>query len=59
MSCARAASIRAHSRLQCRRWAWPDVVVDGEVEEADPPQKLVHTYRFLFSDAIRPKGTPA
>ncbi len=26
----------------------PDVVVDGEVVEVDPPRRLVHTYRFKF-----------
>jgi len=26
----------------------PNVVVDGEVIEADPPRKLVQSYRFLF-----------
>jgi uncharacterized protein YndB with AHSA1/START domain len=34
----------------------PDVVVDGVVEEADPPRKLVHTYRFLFSEAMKAEG---
>lgn len=34
----------------------PDVVIDGVVEEADPPSKLVHTYRFLFSDAMKAEG---
>jgi uncharacterized protein YndB with AHSA1/START domain len=34
----------------------PDVVVDGVVEEADPPRKLVHTYRFLFSDQNKAEG---
>lgn len=31
-------------------------LVDGEVLEADPPHKLVQTYRFLFSDAHRAEG---
>jgi uncharacterized protein YndB with AHSA1/START domain len=34
----------------------PDVVIDGVVEHADPPRKLVHTYRFLFSDAMKAEG---
>jgi uncharacterized protein YndB with AHSA1/START domain len=34
----------------------PEVVVDGVVEEADPPRRLVHTYRFLFSDAMKAEG---
>ena len=34
----------------------PDVVIDGVVEEADPPRKLVHTYRFLFGEAMQAEG---
>ena len=34
----------------------PDVVVDGVVEQADPPRKLVHTYRFLFSEGHKAEG---
>ena len=50
---------RAHSTPQMQSFGLPDVVVDGAVEEADPPRKLVHTYRFLFSDAIRPRASHA
>lgn len=32
------------------------VLVDGEVIEAEPPNKLVQTYRMLFSDANRAEG---
>lgn len=31
-------------------------LVDGEVIESDPPNKLVQTYRFLFSDETRAEG---
>jgi uncharacterized protein YndB with AHSA1/START domain len=31
-------------------------LVDGEVLEADPPHKLVQTYRFLFSNEMRAEG---
>jgi uncharacterized protein YndB with AHSA1/START domain len=34
----------------------PEVVVDGEVIEADPPRKLVQTWRFLWSDEIAAEG---
>lgn len=34
----------------------PEVSVDGEVVESDPPRKLVHTYRFLFNDATKAEG---
>jgi uncharacterized protein YndB with AHSA1/START domain len=28
----------------------PDVAIDGEVIEADPPRRLVHTFRMLMGD---------
>jgi uncharacterized protein YndB with AHSA1/START domain len=34
----------------------PEVVIDGEVIESDPPRKLVQTYRFLFNDAMKSEG---
>ena len=34
----------------------PEVSVDGEVVESDPPRKLVQTYRFLFNDATKAEG---
>lgn len=47
---------RAHSTPDMLKFGLPDVVVDGVVEEADPPRKLVHTYRFLFSEAHKAEG---
>ena len=47
---------RAHATADMKSFGLPDVVVDGVVEEADPPRKLVHTYRFLFSDANKAEG---
>ena len=47
---------RAHSTPAMRSFGLPDVVVDGTVEAADPPRKLVHTYRFLFSDETKAEG---
>jgi uncharacterized protein YndB with AHSA1/START domain len=47
---------RAHSTDAMRSFGLPDVVVDGAVEVADPPRKLVHTYRFLFNDAHKAEG---
>ena len=47
---------RAHSSPDMRAAGLPDVVVDGVVEEAIPPTKLVHTYRFLFNDAMKAEG---
>jgi uncharacterized protein YndB with AHSA1/START domain len=34
----------------------PEVILDGEVIEVKPPQKLVQSYRFLFNDAHRAEG---
>ena len=34
----------------------PNVIVDGEVSEADPPRKLVQSYRFLFSPENEAEG---
>ena len=47
---------RAHATEDMRKFGLPDVVVDGTVEAADPPRKLVHTYRFLFSDETKAEG---
>lgn len=46
----------AHATPQMRQFGLPDVVVDGEVIESQPPNKLVQTYRFLFNDAHRAEG---
>lgn len=34
----------------------PEVAIDGEVVESDPPRKLVQTYRMLFNDATKAEG---
>jgi uncharacterized protein YndB with AHSA1/START domain len=34
----------------------PDVVVDGEVQEVDPPHKLVTTWRMLMDPDSAPEG---
>ena len=34
----------------------PDPCIDGEVIEASPPYKLVHSWRFLFNAANREEG---
>ena len=47
---------RAHATEDMKKFGLPEVVVDGVVESADPPNKLVHTYRFLFNDAHKSEG---
>ena len=34
----------------------PDVVVDGEVIEADPPRRLVQTWRMLMDPSMEAEG---
>jgi uncharacterized protein YndB with AHSA1/START domain len=34
----------------------PEIVIDGEVLEVAPPNRLVQTYRFLFNDAMKSEG---
>src|SRR5262249_39185425 len=47
---------QAHSTDAVKSFGLPDVVVDGLVEASHPPPKLVHTYRFLFSDQHKAEG---
>jgi uncharacterized protein YndB with AHSA1/START domain len=35
-----------------RGFGMPDVIIDGEVLEYDPPRKLVHTWHSYFSDDL-------
>ena len=39
-----------------RKFGLPEVIVDGEVVEVNPPYKLVQTYRFLFNEAHKAEG---
>jgi uncharacterized protein YndB with AHSA1/START domain len=47
---------RAHSTSDMQAMGLPDIVVDGQVIEADAPRRLVHTYRFLFSPEMKAEG---
>ena len=47
---------KVHASPEMLAMGVPDVVIDGVVEEADPPRKLVHTYRFLFGEAMKAEG---
>lgn len=49
-------AFRAHSTPEMQSFGLPAVVIDGEVVEADPPRKLVHTYRFLFNEDTKAEG---
>jgi uncharacterized protein YndB with AHSA1/START domain/DNA-binding transcriptional ArsR family regulator len=45
-----------HANEKMRSLGLPEVIIDGEVVEADAPRKLVHTYRWLFSDDSKAEG---
>ena len=47
---------RAYATDDMKQFGMPEVVVDGEVVEADPPRRLVQTYRFLFGPETKAEG---
>jgi len=47
---------RAHATPEMVQYGAPEIVVDGEVVESDPPHKLVHTYRMHFSPDLIDEG---
>lgn len=49
-------AFRYKASPQMKTYGLPDTIIDGEVLESDPPRKLVHSYRWLFSDANRAEG---
>ena len=49
-------AFKAHSTPPMKAMGMPEVVVDGEVIESDPPRRLVQTYRFLFNEAMKAEG---
>lgn len=49
-------AFRTRSNEQMRSFGLPEIIIDGEVIEADPPNKLVHTYRFLFNPQTEAEG---
>ena len=47
---------RAMASDEMKQYGGPDVVVDGEVLECDPPRKLVQTWRALWSPELLAEG---
>jgi uncharacterized protein YndB with AHSA1/START domain len=47
---------RAHATPEMRSMGLPDVIIDGEVIESVPPRRLVHSYRWLFSQEHKAEG---
>ena len=43
-------SFKAYATAEMIQYGAPEVLVDGEVIEADPPRKLVQTWHAYFSD---------
>jgi uncharacterized protein YndB with AHSA1/START domain len=50
------ATYRGMSSEAMRAMGSPDVAVDGEVLEADPPHKLVQTWRMLMDETMVAEG---
>ena len=49
-------SFRQEATAQMRQYGLPETIIDGEVLEANPPHKLVQTYRWLFTDETKAEG---
>jgi uncharacterized protein YndB with AHSA1/START domain len=49
-------SYRATATPEMQEMGMPEAVVEGEVVEADPPRKLVQTWRFLWDEEIAAEG---
>ena len=50
------AAYRGHTSEAMRSMGSPDVAVEGEVVEADPPRKLVQTWRMVMDEAMAAEG---
>jgi uncharacterized protein YndB with AHSA1/START domain len=47
---------KAYTSAEMREQGAPDVAVDGEVIEADPPRKLVLSWRMLMDEGLAAEG---
>lgn len=47
---------REKANAEMRQMGLPETIIDGEVIEATPPYKLVHTMRWLFSPENAAEG---
>jgi len=52
----RGGAYRGYSNEGMRKAGAPDLAVDGEVIEADPPHRLVQTWRMLMDDRMAAEG---
>lgn len=49
-------AFRAHANEGMKAFNCPEVISEGEVLEADPPRKLVHTWRMTMSPELAAEG---
>jgi uncharacterized protein YndB with AHSA1/START domain len=49
-------AFRVHASEEFLAAGSPEIVVDGEVIEADPPRKLVQTWRMLMDPELQSEG---
>jgi uncharacterized protein YndB with AHSA1/START domain len=47
---------RAHASEEFLAAGSPEVVIDGEVIESDPPRKLIQTWRMLMDEQMKNEG---
>ncbi|HEY7660370.1 MAG TPA: SRPBCC domain-containing protein [Actinomycetota bacterium] len=49
-------AFRAVATPEAQAMGMPEALADGEVLEADPPRRLVQTWRFLFDPELEAEG---
>jgi len=47
---------RAYTNAGMRAMGAPEVAVDGQVIESDPPRRLVHTFRMAMDEEVAKEG---
>jgi uncharacterized protein YndB with AHSA1/START domain len=47
---------RAHASQEMLAMGAPEIIVDGEVIESDPPRRLVQTWRMLMDPGLEAEG---
>ena len=53
---APGSQFRVHASEEFLEAGAPDIVVDGEVIEADPPNRLVQSWRMLMDEGLKNEG---
>ncbi len=47
---------RAYPNAAMKEYGSPDIIIDGEVVESDPPNRLVQTWHAMFEDKVDAEG---